>query len=295
MTKIDARVRRALLGLSTVVALAAGTHQATAAEPIYNWAGFYIGANAGYGWGHANSSLSIADGGANCHFCGLGNDVSLAQQAGSPSFSPKGFVGGGQFGYNWQASNWVYGIETEFSAFQLDQTAVNSVALPANTFAFGLGSNCDVFAPGAPTNTPCVGHFSTSVKTNWLFTLRPRLGYAWDQSMIYLTGGLALTKVSFSQSYSDNISFGTPPGGAAFISKSSTQTGWTIGGGVERGFGTNWSGRLEYLYTRFDGLGGASGTLTDGFNGNAGTFTNNVGHLSANILRAGINYRFGAK
>ena len=59
--------------------------------PAFSWAGFYIGANAGYGW--ANTSADGIPGSSNLD----------------------GFVGGGQIGYNWQmASPLVLGVEADF-------------------------------------------------------------------------------------------------------------------------------------------------------------------------------------
>jgi hypothetical protein len=87
-----------------------------------------------------------------------------------------------------------------------------------------------------------------------------------------LPGGLALTKLSLSQSYSDNINFfAFPPGGAANLSSSATKVGWVVGGG------------LEYLYVRFDGI-----SANDFAN-----FTNNLAHFATRIVRFGINYKFG--
>ena len=78
-------------------------------------------------------------------------------------------------------------------------------------------------------------------------------------------------------------------------SNSTTQVGWSAGGGVEWMFMQNWSAKAEYLY--YD-LGNASGTVansyigTGGFSGNAGlqNVTNYSGRISGNIIRAGVNY-----
>ena len=55
----------------------------------YNWTGFYLGINGGYGWGGSNWSSF------------------------GTSASPDGFLVGGTAGYNWQApgSQWVFGLE----------------------------------------------------------------------------------------------------------------------------------------------------------------------------------------
>lgn len=248
--------------------------------PAFSWTGFYVGGNAGYAWGSQDNALGIVDGsGAACHFfCTPANDLTSAQAAGSPRFNPQGFTGGGQFGYNWQASNWVYGIEFDFGTFQQKQSVTSAVSLPSNT----ANSNC--------TALPCAGSVTSSMKADWLMTLRPRIGYAWDRSLVYATGGLAVTKLSFSQSYSDNIDFFSGTGGSASANGSKTVAGWTIGAGFEQAFANNWSVKAEYLYTRFDGLSVVGG-LTDGSGGRA-TFNNSVGSLSSNIVRGGVNYRF---
>jgi outer membrane immunogenic protein len=253
-----------------------------AVAPAFSWTGFYVGGNLGYAWGNQASGLGIVDGtGSSCHFvCGIAsNDLLAVQAAGSSSFKPSGFGGGGQFGYNLQATNWVYGVEVDFGAFRQRQTiTTNGVSLAANT----LGNNCTV--------SPCTGNFSSSMQADWLLTLRPRIGFAWERSLIYATGGLALTHLSFSQSYRDNVDFFSGTGGSESATASKTVMGWTVGGGVEQALTNNWSMKAEYLYTRFDGLN-ATGQLTDGAGGVA-TFTNNIGTFSSNIVRGGVNYRF---
>lgn len=63
--------------------------------PVFTWTGFYVGANAGYGWGNVN-----ADGFANV------GDLD-------------GFVGGGQVGYNYQMGQFVLGLEADLQGADL--------------------------------------------------------------------------------------------------------------------------------------------------------------------------------
>jgi len=265
-----------------------------------NWSGFYGGGNAGYAWGNTDNTLTISDAPiANCHFCApifpgptaSGQDAALAQASGSPAFNPRGFSGGAQIGYNWQTSNLVFGAEIDFGAFSQRQTASSSFSLPGSTAT----SSC---IDGGVVATSCAGNFSTSVKADWLLTVRPRIGYAWGQTLAYLTGGLAVTHLSFSQSYSDNINIVSGnSGGSITTSSSQTKLGWVVGGGFEQLLaGGNWSIRAEYLYVRFDGLG-ASGRLshfTPGVGTDYADFSNSLDHFSSNIVRVGLNYRFGA-
>ena len=63
--------------------------------PAFTWTGFYVGANAGYGWGNMDS-------------------------VGVSAFSDlDGFVGGGQIGYNYQLGQIVLGVEADFQGADL--------------------------------------------------------------------------------------------------------------------------------------------------------------------------------
>jgi outer membrane immunogenic protein len=112
--------------------------------------------------------------------------------------------------------------------------------------------------------------------------------------LLYVTGGLAVGEVKSTSSVgtttTTTLSFGTPPGPtstSALAGASSTQAGWTIGAGVEGAIGGNWTAKLEYLYVDL-------GTVNNTFAGTApfAPLTTSA-HVTDNILRAGINYRFG--
>ena len=66
---------------------------------VYDWGGFYIGANGGGGWSH--KCWDHRSGGWRCLACRR-----------LPRFARSGIVGG-QIGYHWQASNWVFGLEAQ--------------------------------------------------------------------------------------------------------------------------------------------------------------------------------------
>jgi len=65
--------------------------------PIYDWTGFYIGANAGYAW--SNRCLDIT----------AINGVGFVEAEGCRNAG--GGVAGGQIGYRWQTNNFVFGVE----------------------------------------------------------------------------------------------------------------------------------------------------------------------------------------
>jgi outer membrane immunogenic protein len=120
---------------------------------------------------------------------------------------------------------------------------------------------------GTSTNATCPLGCKTS--DTWLSTVRGRLGYAADRFMPFVTGGAAFGDIRAS----------TP----GFASASSTNAGWTLGGGIEGAITQNWTAKVEYLYVDL-------GNFNCGLNCGVGV-TNNVS-FKTNILRAGINYKF---
>jgi outer membrane immunogenic protein len=228
--------------------------KAPAAMPsVYNWTGFYAGLNAGYAWGKSDPTLQ---------------DVSFfegsPQVAATPSLKPKGFIGGGQLGYNWQSGIWVLGAELDFSG--LDVKASERVA--------GL------FVQG-------VNIFNTtfSSRYDWLFTARARLGVTIaPNSLLYATGGLAVTHAKDSVS-----TLNTANGVTADWSESETLVGGTVGAGVEYAFAPNWSVKAEYLYSKFkDSSPPLTGSNVGGvISGPVAEFDHNL-----HVVRAGINYKF---
>jgi outer membrane immunogenic protein len=108
-------------------------------------------------------------------------------------------------------------------------------------------------------------------KANWLSTVRGRAGWAIDRVLLYGTGGAAFAPVQAGFS------------GGPF--QSTTQVGWTAGGGLEFAFAPNWTAKAEYLYADL-------GSFTCNTNCFAGPATPLTVKLTENIVRAGINFKF---
>jgi outer membrane immunogenic protein len=103
------KVRSALIALTAIVGIGAGTTAALAGGPRsikdepyggINWAGFYVGIQGGYGWGDTE------------HFAG-------ALTTGTQNV--EGGLFGVTWGTNWQRGNWVYGFESDFSFSDLER------------------------------------------------------------------------------------------------------------------------------------------------------------------------------
>jgi outer membrane immunogenic protein len=264
------------------VSTASAADMAVKAPPppvvVYNWTGFYIGGDVGGAWGRDNVTHSTTFAAPGLAFP---VDAAAVTAASSPSFNPSTFVGGVYAGYNYQSGNVVFGVEGDISSFRLRANA-NGV------FPF----------PSTPALTFTA---NTSVSTDWLFTLRPRIGYANAGWLFYVTGGLAVTNENVNQTA------GILNAATFTSNNSSTQAGWTAGVGIERMIANNWIVRAEYLHTDFGTVTGPGiANLPTGVLGNLlctsgqtvitgpGTYTgcSVSNRLTAEIVRVGISYKF---
>ncbi len=221
--------RRFIAGYLALAALAAAPgaqaadlglaplYKAPPVSTTYNWSGFYLGANAGGGWGDSRWQSF--------------NSVNLS-----------GGMAGGTAGFNWQTGPVVLGVEGD-----IDWAGLS-------------GSTASAACPGGSCGT----------SETWLSTVRGRAGYAFDRFLPYVTGGLA----------AGDIRAAAPglPGG------STTNTGWTVGGGVEFALPGNWSAKAEYLRVDLGSFNCGPGC--------GGTPNENVS-MRENVFRAGVNYHFG--
>ena len=169
----------------------------------------------------------------------------------SAGFDMNGAIAGGQIGYNWQSSNWVFGLEADAAvvgregqsgAINCAATLVGGVCLPGLTFL-----------PAGATGT------SLAVDQNleWFGTVRGRAGMlATPQVLFYATGGLAYGSIKTSGAFAGFNANGVAV--AAIGSNSDIRVGWTVGAGIEGKITSNWSAKLEYLYMDFDSFSAAT-------------------------------------
>jgi outer membrane immunogenic protein len=247
------------------------------------WTGLYLGVNAGYGWGQTSTNSSFeGDPGAGAIFSafnpltgsniagvfttpfGLGaTELAGARTGGSGKLS--GAIAGGQIGFNWQAGWAVFGAEID--AQWSGQTG--SFATSCST----------LFAAGCSA--------TDKVRLKSLLTGRGRFGVAFDWIMPYVTAGAALASVS------DDLVVSVGGVTGPFDSNRASRLGWTAGAGVDFALTSNWSARLEYLYVNVDGINGDQGTRIPNVLGVG--FLNKNTDIHDNIVRVGLNYRFGPR
>jgi outer membrane immunogenic protein len=171
----------ALLALGVAPALAAdmpvkARPAPVAIESASNWTGFYIGLNAGYGWGDASSINDPVDQASQNFFFETFFNPTLNTKFNS-AFRQSGAIVGGQAGYNWQFSNRVVaGVETDLLFSDVRGGDIHGVlfALPPPVIV------------GLPFNAVA------ERRLEWFGTFRGRLGFlATPNLLLYGTGGLA--------------------------------------------------------------------------------------------------------
>jgi outer membrane immunogenic protein len=229
-----------------------GNGAAYVPPPASNWTGFYLGGNIGSGIGRDRTVLNVGGVGGITEYFNL---------------SPDGINGGIQAGYNWQAANWVFGLEADIQASsQRDNRACVLTCVP--------GASIAAYDATLP----------------WFGTARGRVGYSVGSTLFYATGGYAYGKVRTK--IATDIGLGPV---AADISN--TRSGWTVGGGIETPFtflvsvlGNNWTSKTEYLYVD---LGNSTGAYTIP-GAVAPIAVSNTTQVHEHIFRTGLNYHFNS-
>jgi outer membrane immunogenic protein len=168
------------------------------------------------------------------------------------SLNKSGFLGGGQIGYNWQVGQVVFGIEADGGYMDLGGT----------TLLTGTNSGTRV-----------------GLRSGAYGDITGRLGLAFNSALIYVKGGYAVLD--------DASSFSTVSGSFSGLTKHGTDSGYTIGGGLEYGFTPNWTAKVEYMH--FDFGHDLNYTV---FNAGGAPFLFNQS-LRVDTVKIGVNYRFG--
>ena len=169
-------------------------------------------------------------------------------------FDLSGGIAGGTVGCNYQISSFVIGIENDYSWTNKKGSA--SDRLPFNTAA------------------------TSSTSEKWVDTLRGRVGYSWDQYLLYVTGGGAWAGTSVNVSR------------LASVTDSQTRTGWVAGVGGEWAAWTGpWGAlslKLEYLHADF----GTQQYINPPVITPNGTAVTRDVKLTDDMVRVGMNLKF---
>jgi outer membrane immunogenic protein len=203
-------MKKILVGAVGVVALslsapASAADLYTKAPPppmvaaIYDWSGFYIGINGG---------------GGSTHKCWDFVAPVTGTLVGEGCHNATGGTIGGQIGYRWQSTQWVFGIEGQ------------------GNWADFSGDNVSI-AFLADRNRSRIDSFGL---------ITGQVGYAWNNVLFYVKGGGAVV----GDKYDVFVAPGFVGDGTLLGSASETRWGGTVGAGLEVGFAQNWSVGVEY-------------------------------------------------
>jgi outer membrane immunogenic protein len=164
-----------------------------------------------------------------------------------------GWLVGGQVGCNYQQDRWVFGVEGQASWANI--TGDSTLIQPG-------------FSANYHTKADIVG------------TLALRLGYAFDRTLLYVKGGAAFAHERHWGEVTIN--------GVTALAETDKylRWGWTVGGGLEYAFTSNWSSKIEYNYM---GLG----TEQRPFCSPPANCINVDYKQHLHVVKVGINYRFG--
>ena len=246
-------MRTAFIALvSLAAACSAGTSiaaQAADVAPAYpvktktvaalapSWTGFYIGPSVGWTFGSSEGDYT-------------GIPVILPMVFYPFDLKPSGAALGGLLGYNVQSGRWLFGVEGDLSWIV---NADDRIWDPAGSNRYD------------------------EIKLLWTGHARGRVGYLFDQYLMYFAGGAAFAGTR-------NAHYGptaAPMGPGTLWSERRTRTGYSLGGGIEAALNAQWLVRAEYLYDHFG---------NEFFDWVPGTRYSNS-DLTLNTVRVGVVFR----
>jgi opacity protein-like surface antigen len=214
----------------------------------FSWTGCYLGGHLGGGFAHKDITDPVQL--VQDSFLGAGSTVGAT----TVSPSPTGVVIGGQIGCDYQfASSWVIGIEGAASGSTMKDS--KTVGLPLSFPDTAL----------------------VQAKTDFLTSVTGRIGYAFDNVLLYGKGGFALA----ADRYDVTGSFGGVPFGFEGLEN---RIGWTAGGGAEWAFSPHWSASIEYDYYGFGHRVTSMFDATNVFLGNVDVRQN------IQVVKVGLNF-----
>jgi opacity protein-like surface antigen len=207
--------------------------------PRFSWTGCYAGGQAGGGFGQKNLNDSAGIVSAISGFTSANSNVS-------------GYMLGGQIGCDYQfLPTWVVGIE--------------GAATGGN-----IHSNV-----GVPTPALAGDSANFRATTDLLTSITGRVGYAWNNWLLYAKGGAAWASDRYSAS--DVLATYDFEG-------VESRFGWTAGAGVEWAISDIWSVRLEYDYY---GFGTRSVNFIDNVSGTLGPLDI---RQDIQVVKLGVNF-----
>lgn len=239
------------------------------------WQGPYTGINVGGAFSSQDISTQIGSV-TNSSYFTSSSDINAVSNASSANQNRQSLITGIQAGHDWAWDQFTYGVAADYSLLPLSSSNRSSQLLSDNSTTYSV---------------------YTAMSTNWLFTLRGRFGYQTifknHPSLLYITGGMAMSQVNVNNSYSDNAALA----GVGGQNNSQNEIGWTVGAGVEIASFGRTTVNLEYAYIHLPTVKTTStiSNSTAGFGIPAQSLSSpftTSGDFHASLFRLGVNYRF---
>lgn len=209
----------------------------------YDWSGLHVGFHAGLAHSEATWDSLISRNGNRTFLLGNGE-----------SHTATGWLSGVQAGIDVQTGRWVIGAGASLSYMPIEHRVT------ATTMIFAYDTE-----------------FTENI--NWIGTVTGRVGYAFDNVLLYGKGGAAVAGVDYVWLV-HAVALGSFPDKG-----SQTRFGWTAGAGAEYAFRNNWSASIEYNYV-------ALGAKSEPFGVGAGAMFSHNATTDLHLVKAGLNYRF---
>ncbi|XPV76036.1 MAG: outer membrane protein [Desulfovibrio sp.] len=214
------------------------------------WDKPYAGIALGYAFGKADPTVNTQ---SNAYF--NAQDIRQLDPLGSRDLEAENFTGTLFGGFNHQIDNFVIGLEGDFTLGNFDKEYdtgdIEYASLPGRNF-----------------------NIESKVSSYWMASIRPRVGYSFDNSLISLSAGPALSEFEYTWKFRD----GLPESNE--LSKNNVKLGWAAGISYEQIISDGWGLKFDFLHYDFDNIVDASSSLsanpTDGFNHHLDYQTNEI-------------------
>ncbi len=240
----------------------------------FNWQRPYVGAYLGGGFANNQVTTDAGNVTSTSYFT-TPADINAVNNAGSWTKNPSNLIIGVQAGHDWLYKKLLFGVALDYTTLPLSSSNTTNITYPDNSDQFSLYTN---------------------MRTDWAFMVRGRVGYLNERylpSLLYLTGGMAMSEITVRNSFSDTSALA----GNGSSSLSQNKIGWVVGAGVEVAASSHVSFLFEYLYMRVPSVNtNASVANTQaGFGIPVQSLTSPLStsaNFHANLFKIGVNYRF---
>tara|TARA_R110000824_G_scaffold118960_14_gene271990 strand:+ start:103735 stop:104610 length:876 start_codon:yes stop_codon:yes gene_type:complete len=217
-----------------------------------NWQGFYAGLAFGGAHGAANPDSEAVSSG----YFSTATDLAQLNPGLQQRVDGDSLTGSALIGYDVQDGSLIYGIEADFTLMDYSRSThagpTTYISDPVTSFTL-----------------------DTNVKTDFSFSIRPKLGYAFGNMMFYAAAGPTLSQFKYTTSYLDDNLLGVP----VVFSDTKLALGVSLNAGATIRLDDQWSLRSDYVFNYYPNIVDERHSF-DVTVGGVGTFTGVINNKS---------------